>query len=166
VVGLRQWRAEDRHDGVADELHHGAALRKDGAVHLGPVLVELVRQHGRVGILGNGRVTADVGHQDGHHEGLSLPDPPPLAPQFLGDAGGKQPAEALALLLAVDDRLVEQLEASERPRAAGARALGQLEEELLERVRDIGRGGLARDGDGFDRLAFREHLQEVPPPQG
>ena len=44
VVVLRDRRAEHGHDRVADELHHGAVLAEDGAVHRGPVLVELARR--------------------------------------------------------------------------------------------------------------------------
>ena len=38
---------------------------EDRRVHLGPVLVELPGEHGRVGALGDARVAADVGHQHG-----------------------------------------------------------------------------------------------------
>ena len=40
------------------------------------------------------------------------------------------------------------------------RALRQLEEEILDRVADRGGGGAARRGDGLDRTAFRDFLQE------
>ena len=53
-------RAEHGHDRVADVLHDGAALAEDGPVHLGPVGVELGGQRGRVGVLGDRRVAADV----------------------------------------------------------------------------------------------------------
>ena len=55
--------AEHGHDRVADVLHDGAALAEDRPVHLGPVGVELRGQRRRVGVLGDRRVAADVGHQ-------------------------------------------------------------------------------------------------------
>ena len=41
VVGLGERGAEHGHHRVADELHHGALLAEDGAVHRRSVLVEL-----------------------------------------------------------------------------------------------------------------------------
>jgi hypothetical protein len=56
VVGLRERRAEHRHDRVPDELHHGPALTEDGVVHRGPVGVELPGELAGVGALGDRRI--------------------------------------------------------------------------------------------------------------
>ena len=68
---------------------------------------------------------------------------PALVAQLLGEPAGQQPAERLALLLAVDDRLVQHAQPAQRPAVAGARLLRQLEEELLDRVVDRGRAWCA-----------------------
>ena len=69
---------------------------------------------------------------------------PTFAAQLLGEPAREQPAQRLALLLAVDDRLVQHAQPLQR--AAGRRSLApsrQLEEELLDRVGDRGRRGAA-----------------------
>ena len=161
MVDLRQRSAEDRHDGIPHELHHGAALRQDGAVHFGAMLVELARQDRGIRILRDRGVATDIRHQHRDHQGLGLPDPAAFATQLFGDPGWQQPAEALALLLAVDDRLVQQLEAAQGAGRPAAGRLGQLEEQPLQRRIDIGRRRPADDGNRLDGLAFRQHLEEL-----
>ena len=124
------------------------------------MLIELARQDRRIRILRDGRVAADVRHQHRDHQGLGLSDPPAFAAQLFGDSGGQQPAEALALLLAVDDRLVQQLEAAQGAGRSTAGRLGQLEEQPLQRLVDVGRRRPAGDGNRLDGLAFRQPLEE------
>ena len=68
VVVERHRRAEARHHRVAHELHHGAALVEDGAVHLGPVIAQLRGELRRVAALRDPRVAADVAHEHGDVE--------------------------------------------------------------------------------------------------
>ena len=115
---------------------------EDRPVHRGAVLVELARPAavGR-GALGDRRVAADVGHQHGDLELLGLADLAALLAELLGEAAGQQAGERLALLLAVDDRLVEHPQPAQRAVVAGRRALGQHEEEVLDLVAHrLGRG--------------------------
>ena len=49
-----------------------------------------------------------------------LADAPALDAELLGEPAGQQPAERLALLLAVDDRLVQHPQPAQRARRAGA----------------------------------------------
>ena len=126
VVVLRERRAEHRHHRVADVLHDRALLLEDGGVHLRPVLVELAGQHRGVGALGDAGVAADVGHQHGDLElARSRRSARRSSRSFSASAAGQEAAQRLALLLAVDDRLLEQPEPAQRAVVAGARALGQ-----------------------------------------
>ena len=75
---------------------------------------------------------------------LRLADMPAITPKLLRQAAGKQAGERLALLFAVDDGLVEQAEALQRPLGAGRDALGQLHEDRL----DLGVDGLGRAAAG------------------
>src|SRR5439155_6154998 len=84
-----------------------------------------------------------------------------LAAHLLGEPARQQPAQLLALLLALDDRGVEHAEAAQRAGGAGARAARELEEEGLDLVGDGGRGGLAAGGDGLDRASLRDLAQEL-----
>ena len=133
---VRDGCAEHGHHGVADVLHHGAALAEDGPVHLGAVAVELLGQHDRVGVLGDRRVATDVAHHDGHVEPLRLPDRPPAGEQLLGDSRRQQTAQGLALLLALDDRLVQPAQPVERARLPARHALGEVDEQALDAVVD------------------------------
>src|SRR3984957_18369452 len=108
VIHLFERRAEDGHDGVPDELHDGPVLAEDGVVHGGPVHVELTGQLARVGVLGDGRVRADIAHEDRDDHPLGFPDLTPVPAQLLRQAAGKETRQRLALLLAVDDRLVQE----------------------------------------------------------
>ncbi len=92
-------------------------------VHLGAVLVELARELRRVGALGDARVAADVGHEHGHDELFGLADGAAFVAHLLGEPAREQPAERLALLLAVDDRLVQHAQPLQRAGFAGARVL-------------------------------------------
>jgi hypothetical protein len=117
-VILQRYRCtEDRHDRVADELHHRPALARDRAVHRSPVLVELSGQHARVGALSDGGVAADVRTQHRDLELIGLPDRTSLRAQQVGDAARQQAGQRFALLLAVDDGLVPGRRAS-APRAS------------------------------------------------
>ena len=161
VVGLRERRAEHRHHGVADELHHGAAVAEDGVVHGRPVLVELPGQVRRGDPLGDARVAADVAHQHGDLDLFGLADPSALDAQLLRQPAGQQPGEGLALLLAVDDRLVQEAQAPQRAGGAARCPLGEPEEELLDIVGDrLGRGA-ARCRDGLDRATFGDLLEQL-----
>ena len=53
VVGLGDRRAEDRHHGIADELHDGTPFAKDRPVHCGAMRVELTGELARVSVLGD-----------------------------------------------------------------------------------------------------------------
>ena len=138
MVFLRERCSEDGHDRVADELHDGAAVAKDGVVHGGPVLVELARQLRRIGLLGDAGVAADVGHEHRHDHALGLADLATVGAQLLRQPAGEQARERLARLLPVDDRLVEHAEPTQRALGAGGHALGQLEEHGF----DLGVDGL------------------------
>ena len=154
VVGLGEGRAEHRHHRVAHELHDGAALAEDGLVHGRPVGVELPGQLAGIGVLGDGRVRADVAHQDGDLDHLGLPDVAAVPPQLLRQAAGEQPGQRLALLLPVDDALVEEPQPADGPLGSRRDSLGQLDEERLDLGVDrLGRGALG-GGDGLDRLAL------------
>ena len=154
VVRLGDRRPEDGHDRVPDELHHRAALSQDGPVHGGPVRVELAGQLARVGVLGNGRIGADIAHDDGDLHPLGLSDAPTLRAQLLRQSAGQQARERLALLLTVDDGLVEQAETRKRALVAGADALGKLQENGFHGGVDRLRGEAFGGGDGLDRLAL------------
>ena len=52
----------------------------------------------------------DVGHEDGHLDVLGLAHLPALGTELLGQAAREQPVERLALLLPVDDGLMEHPE--------------------------------------------------------
>ena len=85
------------------------------------------RTDGRGGALGDGRVATDVRHQHGHVQLLGLADGDPFASQLVGEAAGKEPAQRLALLLTVDDRLVEDLgDAGQIGNISGAYVIGAL----------------------------------------
>ena len=147
----RHGRAEHRHHRVAHVLHHRPAGAEDGTVHLGPVAVELPGEHGRVGVLGDRRVAADVAHQHGDLEPLRLADAAALGEQRVGDAGRQHAAERLALLLALDDRLVQPAQPVERARLAGRHRGGELDEQPLDLRLDGGRRRLRRRRDRLDR---------------
>ena len=132
VVGARHGCPEDRHHRITDVLHHGPTGAEDGTVHLRPVTVELLGEHGRVGVLGDRRVAADVAHQHGHLESLRLADAAPLGEQLVGDAGRQHAAERLALLLALDDGLVQPAQAVERALLARRHRRGELDEQPLD----------------------------------
>src|SRR5439155_16763009 len=67
--------------------------------------VELTGELGRVGVLGDRRVGADVGHEHGDDDPLALPDVTAVSPQLLGQAARQEARERLALLLPVDDEI-------------------------------------------------------------
>ena len=160
MVGLRERRAEDRHHRVADELHHGARLAQDGLVHRGPVRVELAGELARVGVLGDGRVGADIAHEDRHHDPFGLSDVPPLLPQLGGQAARQQPGQRLALFLPVDDGLVQLAEPPQRAVASRGHALGQPDEYRVDlRGHRLGRNP-ARRRDRLDRLALGDHAEQ------
>ncbi len=84
-----------------------------------------------------------------------------VAPELLGQAAGEAAAERLALLLAIDDGLVQQPEPTQPPFCASARILGNAQEELLDVVGDgLGRGP-PRGGDGLDGLALGHEAEEL-----
>ena len=93
VIGDRDRRAEHREDLVSHELHHRAALCRDQARHLLPVLVELPGERVRIGLLRDRRVTAYVRHQHGDLERLRFADPAPVPAKAIGKPGRELPAE-------------------------------------------------------------------------
>ena len=96
-----------------------------------------------------------------HHDPLGLADVSAVTPELLRQPSGKQPRQRLALLLAVDDRLVEQPQALQRTFGAGRHAFGELDEHGLDLGVDrLGRQS-PRRGDGLDRLALGDHAQEL-----
>src|SRR5256885_1208649 len=161
MIGLRQRRAEDCHHRIANELHHGAVLGEDGSVHLGAVLVQLAGQDSGIRIFGNRRIATNVGHQHRDHERFRFADAAPFAPEFVRDAGRQEPAQRLTLLLAINDRLVQHLQAAQRPRGSCARRLRQLQKQLLDAVVDIRGSRFARDRNCLDRPTLGQHLEEL-----
>ena len=80
-------------------------------------------------------VAAHVRHQ--HRDDRAARSRPicvPVAAQLLGEPAREQPAQRLALLLAVDDRLLQQPQPAQRALAPGARFLRELEEQVFDRV--------------------------------
>ena len=145
MVNLGNRRTEDSHDSVAHELHHGPALAQDGLVHRRSVGVELAGQLARVGVLGDGRVGTDVAHHYCHLDSLCLADAPTLRAELLRQPSWQQARERLALLLTVDDGLVQEAQALQRPLIAGAHSLGQLQEDSFNRgVHRLGRRARVR----------------------
>ncbi len=144
VVARRDGRAEHRHHCVADVLHDRSSLGKNGTIHLGPVTVELLGQHRWVGVLGDRGVATDVAHHDGHVERLGFADRAALGDELIGDAGGQQPAQALALLLAFDDRPVQASQPVEGPGLAARHAFGEVDEQPLHSIVDCGWRGVER----------------------
>ena len=67
---------------------------EDGVVHGRTMHVELPRQLARIGVLGDGRVRADVAHENGHHDPLGLADLPAITTKLLRQPAGKQAATA------------------------------------------------------------------------
>ena len=135
VVGLGERGPEDGHHRVAHELHDGPVLVEDGPVHGRPVGVELPGQLAGVGVLGDGGVRADVAHEHGALDHLGLADVPSVPAQLLGQPTGEEPGQRLALLLAVDDALVEQPQPTDGPVVPGRDALGQRDEQRLDLAR-------------------------------
>src|SRR5204862_2818905 len=83
-----------------------------------------------------------------------------LVADLLGQSRGQEAAQRLALLLAVDDGLVQRSEPAERPGLTGAGLARQRDEELVDGLRD-GRGrGVLRGRDRLDRAAFGHLLQQ------
>ena len=158
VIRFRQRGAKHGHDGITNELHDRATVRQDASIHLGAMLIQLMRQHRGVRIFRDRRVAANVRHQHGDHQRFGLANPSTLPAQLFRQSGRQEPAEALTLLFAVDDRLMQQLEAPQRARAGGLR---QLQEQLLDRVIDISRRRPPGDRDRLDRPALRQLLQQV-----
>jgi hypothetical protein len=136
-------------------------LGEDRAVHRGAVLVEEMCERARIGRLGNARVAAHIRHDHRHVELFGLSDVAAFDAHLLGQTGGQQPAQRFSLLLAVDNGLVQAPQAFQRPGLAGARVAGECEEQLVDHLRDRGRSGVKRCGDGLDRAALRNLLQEV-----
>src|SRR5207302_9453258 len=100
-------------------------------------------------------------HQHGHHHALALADRAATTPQLLGQATRQQAAQRLALLLTVDDRLLQQAETTQRALASRTRLLRELEEQLFDRVVcSLGRG-LPRDRDGLHRPALGDPLEQL-----
>ena len=65
VVGVPDRRAENGEDRVADELVDGAAVRDDDLCHVPEVVVEDLHDAGGIATLGEARVAAQIGHEDG-----------------------------------------------------------------------------------------------------
>ena len=72
-----------------------------------------------------------------------FPGSTPCSTHLLRDASREHALKAFALLLAVDDHLVQQAQTLERSLRAGAGLLRELEEELLDIGRDRRRGWCA-----------------------
>ena len=134
MVVARFGSPEHRHHRVPHVLHHRSAGPKDGAIHLRSVTVELLGEHRRVGVLGDRRVAADVAHQHGDVEAFRLADAAAPGEQLGGDAGRQQTAQRLALLLALDDRLMQPAQTIEGAGLAGGNSLGELPEQTARRA--------------------------------
>jgi hypothetical protein len=130
-------------------------------VHGRAVRVELPGQLARVGVLGDRRVGPDVAHQHGHDHALGLADALPATAELLGEPAGQQPGQRLALLLAVDDGLVQQPEPVQRRRVPGRDTRGQLDEDRLHLGADRLRGNPPGHGDRLDRLALGDHAEQL-----
>jgi hypothetical protein len=136
-------------------------LSEDRMVHGRAVRVELPGQLARVGVLGDRRVGPDVAHQHGHDHALGLADALPATAELLGEPAGQQPGQRLALLLAVDDGLVQQPEPVQRRRVPGRDTRGQLDEDRLHLGADRLRGNPPGHGDRLDRLALGDHAEQL-----
>ena len=132
MIAGRLRRPEHRHHCVADVLHHGATRGEDRAVHLGAVTIELLGQQRRVGVLADGRVAADVAHQHGDVQLLAVARVSTAGTDALGNAGGKQPRQRLALFLARHDRVVDPLEPIERTGGPGRYTRREAQEQTLD----------------------------------
>ena len=160
VVGLGERGSEDGHHRVAHELHDGPVLAQDGLVHGGPVGVELPGQLAGIGVLGDGRVGADVAHQDGHLDHLGLTDVAAIPPQLLRQSAREEAGQGLALLLPIHDALVEKPQPADGSLGSRRDPLGQLDEQRLHLGVDRLGGGPLRRGDGLDGLALGHPAQQ------
>ncbi len=122
--------------------------------------VELLREYRGVGVLGDRGVAADVAHHHGHVERLGFTDRPALGDELIGDAGGEEPAEALALFLAFDDRPVEPTQTVECARLPARDAFGEMDEQPLHPVCDCRWCGVQGHRDRLDGAPAGDHLEQ------
>jgi hypothetical protein len=115
----------------------------------------------RIGVLGDRRVAADVRHEDGDDEFLSLSRLPPLVHDLGGDAAGKESAERFALFLAVHDGFLKHPQPLEAVLTPGGEALGKRYEQGLDGCVDVGRCRLSLACNRLDRPAFSDLLEEI-----
>ncbi len=163
VVGMRERRAEDREDRVADELVDGAAMRDDDLGHAGEVAVEDLHDVSGIAVLGEPRIAAQVRHQDRHHALLSA-EAQPLGrlQERLHDLGGDVAAERAADEIALAEALDHPVERARELTDLVARAHGQ-------RLREVAAGHAghaARQRADGTRDAPREEEPEHQRGQG
>ncbi len=112
-------------------------------------------------MLGDRRVRPDVAHEHRDDHAFGLTDLAAVSPELLGQASGQESRQGLALLLTVDDRLVEQPQPLQRSFRARRDALGQLDEDRFHFGVDSLRRETPRCSDGLDRLALGHHPKEL-----
>ena len=88
---------------------------------------------------------------------------PPPARTLSATPVGQQPAQRLALLLPVDDRLVQEPEPAQRAGSPGPGLLGQREEELLDRLAIAAGVVCSATRDRLDRPALGHVLAAAAP---
>ena len=162
VVIQRERCAEHGHHRVADELHHACRRRRGSrafisarcalswrASSLGSAPSR--RSPSSRGCPTSGRSPRALGLSD--RAGRSLRS-------FSATPPGSSRLRRLALLLAIDDRLVQQPQPPQARSVAATRRLSaKLQEELLDRVGDRLRRGLLGDRDRLDRASFGHDLR-------
>src|SRR5438034_7015951 len=124
--------AEHSHHRIADELHDRPLRGQDGIAHRDAMFLQLTRQPARVRTFRNRRIAADVRDQDGYHKAFDATETLTTPAHTGRDAAGEQAAEPLALLLAIDDGLVQASQVAKARLATAGRLLGKLQEELLD----------------------------------
>ena len=160
VVGLRERGTEHGHNRIPHVLHHRSPFFEDGGVHLAAVNVELTGQHRRVGHLGDGAVTPDVRHEDGHLHSLRAPGQIGVVAQLLGQTAGQQPAQSLTLFLAIHDGALQKAQTAQGPLTACRHPFGQLHEQRLDGGVGCLGGGVPGHRDGLHRPPLGHFLQQ------
>ena len=120
-------------------------------------------------VLGDARIAPDVGHQHGDLEPFGVADAPPALDEPLREPARQQPAQGLAVLLALDDGLLKPPQPAQGAVLTARHALGEPDEQPLDLLGHGGGGDLAGGGDRLDRLALghqREQRLVVGPEVG
>ena len=103
-----------------------------GVAGNGAVLHELASEAAWIRFLRDRCVATHVGNQHCDDQPLGVSDTAPASAQPVRDSARQQAAEHLALLLAIDDGLMQPAQVPKACIATPGRLLRQLEEELLD----------------------------------